>query len=102
MLQLIFASEEYSLKIFSYWQIFASKYLFKSEYSQKTLSAYRLQIFAYQRIFAAYCFKLIRKAFHKSKAPQLKFGYFFKKYSLTKKYSLPFLFVSHVKSADSL
>jgi hypothetical protein len=71
---------EFSLKIFSYWRIFASKYSLRSEYSQnlersshsseyflaniRIQAIIRLQIFAYQRIFATNCFNLFRKGVH--------------------------------------
>jgi hypothetical protein len=99
---------EYSLKIYSYWRMFASKYSFISEYLQNFQrishsNEYSLanigiqanilkQIFPYQRIFATYCFTSLR--------PQLIFGSF-GKHSLRKAYSLPFLFILHVKSAAS-
>ncbi len=73
--------------------IFASKYSFRSEYSQN-LSEFHiqanicLQIFTYRRIFATYCFKLFQKAFT-SLRPQLIFGSF-RKYSCRKEYSNSF------------
>ncbi len=45
--------------------------------------------------YVLHCFKFFRKAFHK---PQLIFSHFWK-YLLRKDHSLPFLFVSYVKSA---
>jgi hypothetical protein len=61
---------------------FASKYSFRSEYSQK-FKRFQIevnicsQIFTYQQIFAIYCFKLYRKAFYNSQA-SINIGFFFK------------------------
>jgi hypothetical protein len=61
---------------------------------RKTLSKFHiqtnicLQIFAYQQIFATYCFKLLRKPFT-SLRPHLIFGSYWK-YSLRMEYSFPF------------
>jgi hypothetical protein len=87
--------------IVTYWQIFASKYLFISEYSQNfrrisRSSKYSLkniciqanihsQLFAQKRIFATYCFKLP----FTSLRPQLISGSFWK-YLLRKEYSICF------------
>ncbi len=63
-------------------------------------SEYSLAIFAYQQIFAMVASNYLGQSFT-SLRPQLIFGSFWKS-SLRKEYSLPFLFGSHVKSADSV
>ncbi len=79
--------------IFFNSRIFASKYSFRIEYSE-SWSEFHIQI------FVTYCFKLFRKGFQKSETSIN--SEFFSINSLRKEYSFPFLFVSHVKSADSL
>jgi len=90
----IFAQICMQLFIFSYWRIFASKYLFSSEYSQNfkqtlhsseySLANIHIQANILLQVFTKYCFKLYRKGFHKSKA------------------SIDIRFILHVKSADLL
>ncbi len=113
MMQKNTCCSEYLLKIFWYWRIFASKYLFRSEYLQNCefhIKAYiRLQIFAYWQIFACkyshtskYSLRIASNYLEKpftSPSPQSIFGSFWK-YSPRKE--IRFCFYSHVKSADSL
>jgi len=104
---------EYSLKIFLYWRIFASKYSFRSEYSRNfkrishsskfSLINIRMQqIFACKYSHTSECSlrtciasNYLEKSFT-SLSPHLVFGSFWKGIFVS------VLFVSHVKSADSL
>jgi hypothetical protein len=93
---------EYSLKIFSYWQIFTSKYSLRSEYSQNVSEFHIqanicLQIFAYKRLFAC-------KYSHNSEYSQANiclqiFAYkrlFACKYSHNSEYSLPTYLIASI------